>query len=357
MSRALPLLALALCLCGGAVSCRRGGRWVAAHEERFEGTDLGAPAWSVDPVPDDGPFSDGGAYFAQKGIRPPRAFRISQSFGQAGWLTVEAYSRSSATPYASLVSVVDDPAAPPARNRVLRLRSPRHTDAVLIRCSRPLPERYRVSLRVGFASFGDGKPGRNGYAGPARAEPWLDEDATAENGFYWLAVLDALPRPHNNLWIHHHRKLVIDSDNNVPPWTEIWDGRSSSFVRSGERPVMLFALDGRARADDRTGPPFLAWAAGSWQPSGKIRAVDRYLSRTWYRVSLTREGDRFAVELEGDFELGGRRRYQASLDAAAAGVFRHERAWPDYFMLGDPHNNYYEGEVYFDDLRLEIWRP
>jgi len=26
-------------------------------------------------------------------------------------------------------------------------------------------------------------------------------------------------------------------------------------------------------------------------------------------------------------------------------------------MFGDPHNNYYEGKVYYDDLRLERWEP
>jgi hypothetical protein len=28
--------------------------------------------------------------------------------------------------------------------------------------------------------------------------------------------------------------------------------------------------------------------------------------------------------------------------------------WPDWFMLGDPHANFYAGEVYYDDLRLEV---
>jgi hypothetical protein len=30
--------------------------------------------------------------------------------------------------------------------------------------------------------------------------------------------------------------------------------------------------------------------------------------------------------------------------------------WPDYFMFGDPHTNYYMGEVYYDDVHLEVWR-
>jgi hypothetical protein len=30
--------------------------------------------------------------------------------------------------------------------------------------------------------------------------------------------------------------------------------------------------------------------------------------------------------------------------------------WPDFFMFGDPHSNYYEGEVLYDDVTLELWR-
>lgn len=29
-------------------------------------------------------------------------------------------------------------------------------------------------------------------------------------------------------------------------------------------------------------------------------------------------------------------------------------SWPDYFMLGDPHGNFYVGAVYYDDIRLQV---
>jgi hypothetical protein len=25
------------------------------------------------------------------------------------------------------------------------------------------------------------------------------------------------------------------------------------------------------------------------------------------------------------------------------------------FLFGDPHTNYYEGQVFYDDVRLEVW--
>jgi hypothetical protein len=32
-----------------------------------------------------------------------------------------------------------------------------------------------------------------------------------------------------------------------------------------------------------------------------------------------------------------------------------DTGWPDYFMFGDPHTNYYEGTVYYDDVVLSRW--
>jgi hypothetical protein len=355
--------------------------WVTASAEDFESVSLGAPAWHPDPVPDDGPYADHGAFFRARGVTPPQAFRISSPFGAGGWLTVESYTRLSGAPFSSFAAVVKDPANP--QNHVLRIGSPAHTDATIIRPTHPLPARYRVSLRVGFADFGDGLPGLNGYRGGETAEPWSSAGATQQNGFYWLTILDAVPRPHNNVWIHHHRKVVIDSDNNFPPWMEIFDGKQ--FISSGERPVMMFALDGKGVGTDGAGKPFLSFANGTWQPSGKIRAVDAYLAGEWYRVSIERSDGRFTMEISGRFKYGGVAIYRSSIDFAANCVWHFNQSpgeaparcidgghspslgpefpnwpadigWPDYFMFGDPHNNYYRGKVYYDDVRLEVPR-
>src|SRR4051812_27089435 len=215
--------------------------WKVAFREDFQALASPAATWQADPVPDDGPYSDEGLFFRQQGIAPPRAFRATAPFSDSGWLTAESYTRSPGAVFEDRFAVVQDPADP--ANRALRIRSPAHTDATVIRPSQPLPAKYRVSLRVGFADFGDGNPGLNGYQGGETAEPWLPDDATGQNGFYWLAILDAMPRPHNNVWIHHHRKVVMDSDNNVPPWMEIFDG--TGFRLDGRHPLMMFALDGK----------------------------------------------------------------------------------------------------------------
>ncbi len=110
----------------------------------------------------------------------------------------------------------------------LKFPPPKHTDGTVVRPTNRTAKEVPGLPEGGFASFGDGKPGAaslNGYAGGEKDEPWLSGDATLENGFYWLTILDATPRPHNNIWIHHHRKVTIDSDNNKDAWTNIWEGK------------------------------------------------------------------------------------------------------------------------------------
>ena len=288
--------------------------WAVAWREDFQQTEVPEAAWAPDPVPDDGPFSDAGVFFTRRGVVPPVAYRASVPFGAGGWLTLESYTRRGGARLSELAEVVADPADP--GNRVLRISSPEHTDATVVRPSRALGARYRISLRVGFAAFGDGKQGLNGYTGGETAGPWWpDDDATRQNGFYWLTILDTQPRPHNNTFIHHHRKVVVDSDNNYPPWMEMYDG--TGFRLDGEHPIMMFALDGRGPGTELTGKPFLSYSAGQWQPSGKIRAVDAYLPGEWYRVSIERSGGVFTMEISGRFRYGGQRTYTASIDPAS----------------------------------------
>ncbi|MFZ5893604.1 MAG: hypothetical protein ACOY0T_21255 [Myxococcota bacterium] len=364
---------------GGGAGGQRAGGWVVAHIEDFSGASLGTAAWSVDPIPDDGPFADNGAYFRARGVQPPKAFRLSQPFGDTNWLTLESYTRDAAVPVSDLASVVRDPAG--GENRVLRIRSMKHTDASVVRPSAALPPRYRVSLRVGHASFGDGASANNGYdTGNEIAEPWLAASATSENGFYWLTILDAVPRPHNNVWIHHHRKVCIDSDNTTDGWMNIWNG--ASCEQSGTRPVMMFAIDGNSPGSVNSGKAFRSYRGGRW--SSDICALDAYRDARWYSVSIERFDDRFTLSVAGDFVHGGQATYTGTIDAAKECVWHFNNAalpqghacedltyyaalganyphwpsgvaYPDYFMFGDPHVNFYEGTVYYDDVKLEIW--
>jgi hypothetical protein len=341
----------------GATNGAHKGSWKVLYEEDFEEHvpvfKAGSPGWIADSYQDADEFSDGGGHFKALGIKPPAAFRAEGLFGRDGWLSVAAYSRSDLTKFGDLFEVVSDPADP--NNHVLKISSPKHTDGSVVRSTNALPTKYRVCLKVGFASFGDGKPGRgslNGYAGGETDEPWLSGDATLENGFYWLSILDATPRPHNNLWIHHHRKVTIDSDNNKDAWTNIWEGKS--WVADGRHPVMMFGVDRDGGDDDSTGRPFLSWSNGTLQPSGAIRAVDAYKDNTWYSACIERNETEFVLTISGDFKWGGRQTYVGTIPLRS--VYQAGEGIPDFFVFGDPHNNYYRGSVYYDDIKMEGWQ-
>ncbi|HXE09707.1 MAG TPA: hypothetical protein VN612_17515 [Acidobacteriaceae bacterium] len=326
--------------------------WHVLYEENFEGPApfaTGAPAWTPDTHQHDDEFSDGGSRFP--GVVPPTAYRIEAPFSKDGWLTVAAYSRSDQTKLSDLFSIVADPANP--SNHVLRVASPRSSDGLVVHPTAQLPDRYRVCVRAGYASFGDGKPGAanlNGYAGGETAAPWGTDSSSSENGFYFLTILDATPRPHNNIWIHHHRKVVIDADNNKGQWTNIWEG--TSWVADGRHPVTMFGLDKDGWDSGANGLPFLAYSHGAIQPSGEIRSVDAYKDSTWYTACVERNPTDFVLSISGDFKFGGQQTYTASIPIKL--IYHAEPGIPDFFMFGDPHNNFYRGSIYYDDIKLEV---
>ena len=86
--------------------------WVVASREDFQQTSIPDAAWERDPVPDDGPFADDGAFFRARGVVPPVAYRTSAPLGADGWLRIESYTRSASRAFHDLAQVTADPAVP-----------------------------------------------------------------------------------------------------------------------------------------------------------------------------------------------------------------------------------------------------
>jgi hypothetical protein len=206
------------------------------HEEKFNTFPFNdVPKWRADPAEYQGPYSESGEYFQAQGIVAPEASRSSIDIGEDGWLVAEVYTRTKDPIILDYLDVVPDPQD--AKNTVLKISTPHHTDGTIIRSKKTLPPEYRISLRIGYANYGDENE-LNGYdAGNERAEPWVNLPATGHNGFYWFAILDSQPQPHNNIWIHHHRKFVIDS----------WNRKDFSNV------INVIALDGKSVTDPKFG--------------------------------------------------------------------------------------------------------
>lgn len=308
-------------------------------------------AWRQDAPGTGSPFDDDGSLFHQRNpaFRPPEGYRLSVPFGPHGAFTLASYSRSLKNPQ-ELLQVVADPSDP--SNRVLRISSPDHTDGTILRSSRALGERYEVCARVGHIDMGTGD-GLNGYDGGERSDPWLAGDATRENGLYFSAVYRAVPAPGNNLRAHHERIFFVDSDNNVEGWTNIFDAGTQRFFPSGWHPIIMGTVDGRAPATPEEGPALSTFAAGGWNPPGQLLAFDAYQDHAWYTVCVSRVENTVTMQVSGTFRYGGQTTYEGTLNDA--GHLAHFHG-PHYWLLGDPHTNYYEGSFLVDDLTLKVER-
>ena len=326
--------------------------WVEVGFEDFQRLIFTTPpTWKSDHPDSSSRFSDDGAFFHERepDFSPPKGYRISVPFGPNGFLTLEVYSLKKKS-IQQLARIVTDPSEP--GNPVLRLASPEHTDGNIIRTTQPLGNRYRIWARIGYMQFGTGD-GLNGCQGDEENGPWLHGDAFEENGFYFGALYRSVPQPHNNLWAHHERLLFIDSDNNTEGWTSIYDPKTGEFRHNGRHPIVIGAIDNRDNEMDEEGPRFLSYSGGSWQGHQTIRAVDAYKENTWYTVCLTRFDDQLTLTISGDFQYGGRTTYEIKIDNTNAIPYFNR---PHYWLLGDPHINYYEGSLLVDDISLMVWR-
>lgn len=195
----------------------------------------------------------------------------------------------------------------------------------------------------------------------------MDISALKHNGVYWAAaIMDTRPAPHNNIWSHHYRTFFIDS----------WNTPGRIFG------VTVGGVKGLASTDNRFGKQFTAFDGVAWRNGGEKPAF-YYLPDEWYNVVVSREDDEFSFSVTGVFGGIGEARIASSIDARENCLYHYNRlpedlsercmngeviridgqlmqtwpkdaGYPDYFMMGDPHVNFYEGSVLIDDLRLEV---
>ncbi|MDX2367584.1 MAG: hypothetical protein QNK36_04150 [Colwellia sp.] len=336
-----------------------------SYKEDFESFPFyDIPTWRIDYSKYDGPYSESGEYFQQQKIFPPTASRNTITIGKDDWLVAEVYTRTKEPIILDYLDVVADP--DDLANQVLKISTPDHTDGVVLRSKNPLPKKYRITLKVGFAEYGN-EDELNGYNdGNERAEPWRDLSSVGHNGFYWLAILDSPPMPHNNIWIHHHRKFVIDS----------WNRKDFNNT------VNVIALDGKSETHQVFGKKFISYVDSRWQKISDV-PVDHYLPNEWYTVTFTRTGLYYEFSIKGRFKNAGKTTYTDRIDYRKNCIYHYNQtpeelepncidnreqsflgkdfvswpkdsAYPEYFMFGEPHINYYEGSVLVDDITLEV---
>ena len=357
--------------------------WQLLRRETFEAPIPDAP-WSEDTYEQiTDPFDEGGAYWdyrvmpeparwqggwmpartALEPIPPFRSFRKHLTYGDEGWLGLELYARDGDN---DGVLSPDEAGAAFGLGEwdgrpVLRLDAPFHTDAALVHPRLPLPRFYRVELTIGRPQFTLGE-----LSGHEHGGPW--SGLATGNGVYLLAILDSLPVPHNNTWIHPRKIVSIDSFVTA----EI----ARSCGHAGPINVEYQGLRDYGDADRKAGPNDFTYylhcldgTDGAWHADN--RAAAGYRTDGWYRVAIERNAEAFELSVAGRFDEGGPERIvRARVGFGEGQVWHYNRpgepepafptnpatwrpgGYPHYFAFGVPHINWYRGHALFADLRL-----
>lgn len=398
-------------------------KWKLLYEETFDANiptqeipwqrDPHGPKspWHVDHIDDDGEYFrvNGGKDFLKQ-LNSFDIYRKRVVFGNDGWLTAEMAGRDS--------DKDGKPDQPPSLTKVqtgdgnygAAIIEPNHHGGLLLRSTKPLPRRYRVEMTLLNINFGGSRydlwesaAKLNGYD---KAEiqthhpwPWGDSknfaqpyeqwpDVRDTNGFYYLAIVDyANPAPHNNIFIHTHRKVAIDSLNHPPPANDLACNPIKGEYYSGrDNAVTAFFLT-RGRPIESKALMF-SDCPGNAEGAAAAQLLPEILPQQPYVFSIERSSAGYALELSGHFRFVGQKTYRYHRDFIKEGVpiwhynqtpqeydggfdepwefegpygkFKLKRSWPkgsaypDYFIIGDPHLNFYEGSAVVDNIRLFV---
>lgn len=377
-------------------------QWVLQYHETFDSQILEPATWIEDTYGDDspwhvGPFDEDGEYFYdefgenfQKSLDKFRSFRKSFTYGENDWLTLELYGRDEnkdGEPESGGSFITE--------NGEAKLIAPRHYDGAIIRNTNELPAIYRIQVTVSNIDFGgdknddgnwvdDGK--YNGYDEKEKADPWIlnnegiGEEAINENGLYFLCITDyPNPAPHNNIFIHHHRKVVMDTDFNDYngwSWSRVYNPQKGSFERDGNGYVGMLWLQGDDFGSNNNGNLFSSWTTQGWKTGTYF--IDKFIHNETYTFTIERTLDSYFMSVTGKFYYGGETTYSKSRKFTEQPVTWHynqttdyngeynqvreyggkrydtwpaNSKYPDFFFFGDPHINFYEGTAKYDDLK------
>ena len=201
-------------------------------------------------------------------------------------------------------------------------KSDSYRDSAIIRSTDPLPKTYKINAVVGEINYD-----LSNIEGLAQ-DPEYKEGPQNENGCYLLAVTDEAPIGHHtNDWWHQHRKVCIDVDNNV------WGSGMPN-------PIFLTYYD--------TSNKMLAFNGETEQWGTKWDKAVTYDPAKWYKVEIEKTDHKFILKVyddKGKFLKGGM--------VALKDVWHEDGAHPDYLVIGDPHENYYQGSMKIKAINIQ----
>lgn len=243
--------------------------------------------------------------------------------------------------------------------------------------------------------------------GPESSELCDFADVRGENGFYFMGIVDYPdPAPRNNVFIHDRRKVVMDqyqvshswgANYEVcdPPTGETYSHHDMERSGNGIPMNMLFLTDDNQRDTGfiynefmmetdcgffhGSDPGVNIISAGELQPD--------LMPDETYRFAIERTGTSYVLEVSGEFlhgedtlrferefvqdghpiwhynqtpdEYDGQFDRQHVIEGDygeydMGSVWPSDSAYPDYFIIGNPHANYYEGSASIDNLRMYV---
>mgnify|MGYP001608464336 FL=1 len=193
-------------------------------------------------------------------------------------------------------------------------RSNNYQDSAFIRSTKKLPNTYKISIVVGEIDYNLEEISK------LPQDPEYPEGPQNENGCYFIAITDQKPEGHHtNIWWHQHRKLVIDVDNNV------WGHGMPNpiFMVYFDRSNRLVSFDGQR--DE--------WLK-DW------RKAVTYDPVSWYKIEVEKTKTHYILSIatqKGKILKKTKVRRQE--------VWHDDTFHDEYFVVGDPHENYYQGSM------------
>ncbi|MDO6657795.1 hypothetical protein [Anaerobacillus sp. 1_MG-2023] len=385
--------------------------------------------WNVDHLDDDGEFYQikGGENFEEQ-LSSFNLLRKRVDFGKDGWLTAEVATRDynkDGTPdtEASFKNVKLD------KGKHAAELSTSFDSGLIIRSTEELPSEYRVEYVLRGIDFGGKRDGsfdydgkHNGYTLDERKSnfPWKRSgdfsgepshqnqnfgEVTKENGYYFLSIMDyANPAPHNNVFIHNHRKVGMDAYNVSGSWASSYgvcnpdtgDLYSQTSEESSNNAINSIFFAGDTFRDPSIGYNSFMFETdcGSFSDKDSPYSIvsnaeiqPELMPEESYKFAIERNETGYVMEMTGNFKYSGYKtlryernfveddrpiwhynnspeeydgEYNSSLTFTGPyGSYSVEQwpddsAYPDYFILGIPHLNYYEGSAVIDDIKLYV---
>lgn len=198
-----------------------------------------------------------------------------------------------------------------------------YRDSAIIRSTNPLPSTYKISAVVGKIDYGLENIRGLGM------DPEYSEGPQNENGCYLLVITDTEPTGnHTNDWWHQHRKVCIDVDNNI-------------WGHGMPNPIFMVYFDNNNDLASFNG------STNQWEFEW-INAV-RYEPSSWYKVEIEKTQSKFIMRIYDD---GGTLLKEGSVSLKE--IWNEDGKHPDYLVIGDPHENYYQGSMKIKSISMPV---